>query len=211
MSSTPPATNAVKTVKARGPDWWLMAKKFFTKGSKIASFAPSSRRLCNKMLSGIDFDTANVIVELGAGTGPVTKLLLERIKPHTQLLVIEIEPEFCARLRQRFPTANIVEGDASKLDQLLAERGVTKVDHIVSGLPLPSFPETLRRAVLGTAMKMLGGDGTFRQLTVMPWVYKRLYKRYFTEVKFKLEPLNLPPAGVYLCKGYKGDELPAGE
>ena len=208
MSASP---NAGTTVKARGPDWWLMVKKFFTKGSKIASFAPSSRRLCNKMLAGIDFDTANVIVELGAGTGPVTKLLLERIKPHTQLLVIEIEPEFCARLRQRFPTANIVEGDASKLDQLLAERGVTKVDHIVSGLPLPSFPETLRRAVLGTAMKMLGGDGTFRQLTVMPWVYKRLYKKYFTEVKFKLEPLNLPPAGVYLCKGYKGDELPAGE
>jgi len=200
-----------KSVKARGPDWWLMAKKFFTKGSKIASFAPSSRRLCNKMLSGIDFDTAKVIVELGAGTGPVTKLLLERIKPHTQLLIIEIEPEFCARLRARFPNANIVEGDASKLDQLLAERGISTVCHIVSGLPLPSFPEKLRRAVLGTSMKMLGENGTFRQLTVMPWVYKRLYKKYFTAVKFKLEALNLPPAGVYLCQGYKGDQLPAAE
>lgn len=200
-----------KSVKARGPDWWLMVKKFFTKGSKIASFAPSSRRLCDKMLSGIDFDTAQVIVELGAGTGPVTKLLLERIQPHTQLLVIEIEPEFCARLRARFPNANIVEGDASKLDQLLADRGIATVCHIVSGLPLPSFPEKLRRAVLGTSMKMLGAGGTFRQLTVMPWVYKRLYKKYFTAVKFKLEPLNLPPAGVYLCQGYKGDQLPAAE
>ena len=197
-----------KSTKTRGPDWWLMVKKFFTKGSKIASFAPSSRRLCNKMLSGIDFSTAKVIVELGAGTGPVTKLLLERIQPTTQLLIIEIEPEFCARLRHRFPTANIVEGDASKLDVLLAERGISKVDHIVSGLPLPSFPEKLRRAVLSTSMKMLGENGTFRQLTVMPWVYKGLYKKYFNEVKFKLEPLNLPPAGVYLCKGYKGEQLP---
>jgi phosphatidylethanolamine/phosphatidyl-N-methylethanolamine N-methyltransferase len=37
----------------------------------------------------------------------------------------------------------------------------------------------------------------------MPWVYRRLYRRYFEEVRFQLVPLNFPPAGVYICRGYK--------
>jgi hypothetical protein len=37
----------------------------------------------------------------------------------------------------------------------------------------------------------------------MPWVYWTMYRRYFRDVSFKLVPLNLPPGGVYYCKGYQ--------
>ena len=43
----------------------------------------------------------------------------------------------------------------------------------------------------------------FRQLTVMPLVYRNLYKRSFSDVKFRFVPINLPPAGVYVCRGYR--------
>ena len=52
--------------------------------------------------------------------------------------------------------------------------------------------------------KVLPEHGTFRQLTNMPWIYFRFYKNYFQNVRFKVVPLNFPPAGVYFCKGYKG-------
>ena len=45
--------------------------------------------------------------------------------------------------------------------------------------------------------------GSFRQLTVMPWVYYPLYRRYFTDLKFRFVPLNLPPGGVYICQGFQ--------
>ncbi len=191
--------------KSRGPDWWLMTKKFIQKGTSVASFSPSQGPLCRKMVGGIDFDAAKCIVELGAGTGPVTAELLKHAKPHTRVIVVELDADFCARLRERFPNAEVVEGDATMMEQLLAERGITSVDHVISGLPLPSFPKGLRDAVIAASAKVLTPAGTFRQLTNMPWVYWGLYKKYFADVAFHFVPLNVPPSGVYVCKGYKPD------
>jgi phospholipid N-methyltransferase len=199
--SPAPARRAGKDI-AHGPEWWLMFRKFLEQGTSVASFAPSSRYLARRILKGIDFDNARCIVELGAGTGPITRELVKRVKPHTKLIVNELDPDFCRRLRHRFPNADIVEGDAAKIDQLLAERGISQVDHIVSGLPLPSFPAALRDAVLASAGRALGPTGDFRQLTVMPYIYWKMYKGYFRDVRFDFEPRNLPPAGVYVCREY---------
>ncbi len=202
MTLKPSAGRHPRLSRSATPDWWLMTKKFLRHGTSIASFAPSQRFLSRKIISGIDYDRAKCIVELGAGTGPVTAQLLARAKPQTRVIVVELDPDFCIRLRQKFPNADIVEGDAAKLEQLLAARGIAAVDHVVSGLPLPSFPAPLRDAILASSAKMLTPDGSFRQLTNMPYIYWKLYKRYFDEVKFKFVPLNMPPAGVYFCKGY---------
>jgi phospholipid N-methyltransferase len=182
-----------------------MMKKFWQKGRSIASFAPSSRFMARKMLAGIDFDSARCIVELGAGTGPITAELVKRVQPHTKLLVVELDPDLCARLKARFPQLDVVQGDACQFDKLLAERGIAQVDHVLSELPLPSFPTSLRDAILATSARMLAPAGTFRQLTVMPLIYYRMYARYFDDVRFKFVPLNLPPGGVYVCQGYRAN------
>jgi phospholipid N-methyltransferase len=199
--STPPAA-PIPAAKPRTPDWWLMTKKFIRKGTSVASFSPSQGSLCRQMCANIDYDTVQCIVELGAGTGPVTAEIIKRLKPHTRFLIVEIDPDFCTRLRDRFPGADVIEGDASKMEELLAARGLTQVDHVISGLPLPSFPKVLRDGIIRSSAKVLTPTGTFRQLTNMPWVYMGLYKKYFREVKFNFVPLNIPPSGVYTCKEY---------
>lgn len=201
MSITPPSSRLADT--AATPDWWLMFRKFVRHGTSIASFAPSSRFLARATCKGIDFDRARCVVELGAGTGPITTELVRRAKPHTRLMVVELDPDFCKRLRSKFPGVDIVEGDAAHLDKLLADRGIAQVDHVLSGLPLPSFPAPLRDAIVKSSARVLAEGGTFRQLSVMPWVYRGMYRRYFDEVRFKLVPLNFPPAGVYVCRGYR--------
>ncbi len=209
---TPPAPSPQSSVKPASPDWWLVVRKFFQHGTTIASFAPSSRFLARKIVSGIDYDKARCIVELGAGTGPITKELLGRVRPHTRLMIVERDPDFCKRLRTRFahlPNAEIVEGDAAHMDQLLADRGITEVDHVVSGLPMPSFPAEVRDAILASSARVLGEHGTFRQLTYMPFVYWQFYRGYYSDVSFDLVPLNLPPAGVYVCRKYKFDRVAA--
>ena len=100
-------------------------------------------------------------------------------------------------------------GCAYYIDRLLADRGVTQVDHIVSGLPLPSFPAEVRDAILGASARALGEHGTFRQLTYMPLVFWQFYRGYFNNVRFQLVPLNIPPAGVYVCRKYKFDRVAA--
>jgi phospholipid N-methyltransferase len=192
---------------SKRPDWLLMLGKFLRHGSTIASFVPSSRFLARKLVRGINWEQAECLVELGAGTGPVTRLLVKYARPQTKLVVIEQDPDFCKRLREKFPgvkNLDVVEGDACKLDQILAQRGITMCDHVLSGLPTPSIPGPAREAIMAAAHKVLPPEGMFRQLTNMPWVFLRFYKNYYEHVKFKLVPLNFPPAGVYFCRGYKG-------
>jgi phospholipid N-methyltransferase len=201
-NSKPPASPVPK-----GPDWWLMMKAFFKQGKRIASFAPSSRFMARKILDGIDWETTRHIVELGAGTGPITAEMVKHAKPHTRLIVIELDPTLCSRLRDRFrdtPNVDVVLGDATKFGELLTERGIRQVDHVLSGLPLPSFPALARDTILETAARTLTTDGTFRQLTIMPLIYYKLYRRYFEKVRFRFVPFNIPPGGVYVCRGYRG-------
>ena len=80
---------------------------------------------------------------------------------------------------------------------------LTVVDHVISGLPLPSFPTDQRNRLIQLVGSCLAPEGSFRQLTHMPWVYQRLYQGYFDEVRFNLVSLNFPPGGIYVCRGLR--------
>jgi phospholipid N-methyltransferase len=183
-----------------GPDWWLFLTKFLKHGRVIAALAPSSPWLSHELVRDIEFGGGRTVVELGAGTGPVTAALF-RLAPSTcRLVIVERDPDFCRRLRQRFPTADVAEADAVHLDRILAQRGIERVDHFVCGLPLPSFPEAARERVLDVVARRLAPGGTFRQLTHLPGLYYPLYARYFAEVRFHFVLRNLPPGGFYVCR-----------
>ncbi len=184
-----------------------MVKAFCRHGRQIASVAPSSRAMARAVAAGINWAEVRHLVELGAGTGPITAELVRHLRPQSRLLVIELDPVLCGRLRARFariPNLEVIHGDAARLEGYLAERGIQQIDHVLSGLPLPSFPPPLREEILQAAARVLAPGGTFRQLTVMPLIYYRLYARYFSDVRFRFVPWNLPPGGVYICRGFRG-------
>lgn len=177
------------------PDWLLFLGKFLRQGTAVAACVPSSRWLAGALVRDIAPDAR--VVELGAGTGAVTAQLLQRTR---RPIIVERDPDFCRRLRQRFPHADIAECDALDLERILDERGIDQLDHVLSGLPLPSFPPPARDRLMHSVARRLAPAGSFRQLTLMPWVYAGLYRSYFGEVRFQLVPLNVPPGGVYVCR-----------
>lgn len=187
-------------------DFFLFLGKFLKHGTAIASLAPSSRWLSRATVGNVDWDTARVIVELGAGTGPITKVLAEKARPDCRVIVLERDADFAKILRERFQgcaNLEIVEGDVRHLDTILAERGIATVDHVISGLPLPSFPKDLQKSLFEVVRKVLGPGGTYNQITEMPLVYWPLYRRVFHDVTFVFEPRNFPPAGAYFCRRFK--------
>lgn len=183
----------------------LFFAKFLRHGTKIASLAPSSRWLADATIRGIDWSARPTLVELGAGTGPITRAIVDRIAGSGgRLIAIERDSDFANRLRERFASAEgveIVEGDCRDLRGMLADRGIERVDHVVSGLPVPSFPRELRDDLFRVVSAILDPSGTYRQITELAWVYQGLYRRYFDEVRFVFEPRNFPPAGAYHCRG----------
>lgn len=183
-------------------DLWLLLRKFITNAKTVATIAPSSRALSRAILRGIDWSKSPTVVELGAGTGPITKQLVELAPPTARIVVNEFLPEFCESLRRKWPALDIAEGDARHLKEMLAKQDIAKVDYILSGLPLTHFSAADRDAVIDQAGPLLGESGEFRQLTTAPWVYRKLYRRYFRDVRFRLVVWNLPPGGVYYCRGW---------
>jgi phosphatidylethanolamine/phosphatidyl-N-methylethanolamine N-methyltransferase len=190
-------------------DFSLFLGKFLKHGTAIASLAPSSPWLSRATVRNLDWERARVVVELGAGTGPITRVLAEKAPPGCRVVVLERDPDFARLLRDRFntlPNFDVIEADVRDLAAILADRGIGRVDHVVSGLPIPSFPKDLQRDLFRVVRDVLNPAGTFNQITELPWVYWGFYRRYFEDVRFAFEPRNFPPAGAYFCRGVK--ELP---
>jgi phosphatidylethanolamine/phosphatidyl-N-methylethanolamine N-methyltransferase len=183
-------------------DLWLVLRKFVTNARTVATIAPSSRALSAATVRGIDWARAKVVVELGAGTGPITEELVKAAPPGVRLVVNEFLPEFCDALRQKFPDLDIANCDAKRLTEMLAERGIPAVDYVLSGLPVTHFTAADRDVVIDQVGRVMRADGEFRQLTTAPWLYGGVYRRYFRDVSFRLVIWNLPPGGVYCCRGW---------
>jgi phosphatidylethanolamine/phosphatidyl-N-methylethanolamine N-methyltransferase len=184
----------------------LFFRKFLAHGTRIASVAPSSKWLAAATIRGIDWSVGPTIVELGAGTGPITHAIARKIAAGGRLIAIERDPDFAVRLHERFdaaPGVEIVEADCRDLRSILLERSIHRVDHVVSGLPVPSFSPELRQILFQAVGECLHPAGSYRQITELALVYQRLYRRYFHEVRFVFEPRNFPPAGAYHCRGLK--------
>jgi phospholipid N-methyltransferase len=187
-------------------DFSLFLGKFLRHGTQIASLAPSSPWLSRATVGNVEWDRARVVVELGAGTGPITRVIAARARPETRVVVLERDADFARLLRQRFaplPHFDVIEGDVRDLSALLADRGIGRVDHVISGLPVPSFPRDLQRSLFRVVRDVLDPAGTYNQITEIPWVYQGLYRKYFDDVRFVFEPRNFPPAGAYYCRGAK--------
>jgi ornithine lipid N-methyltransferase len=187
-------------------DFSLFLGKFLRHGTAIASVAPSSRWLSRLTVRNIDWRRVQTLVELGGGTGPITRVIAELARPDCRVVVVERDCDFAQLLRERFrdrPNFDVVHGDVRDLTSILGDRGISSVDHVVSGLPVPSFSRSLQHDLFRAVRAVLHRDGSYNQITELPWVYWRFYRRFFEEVRFAFEPRNFPPAGAYFCRGVR--------
>jgi phosphatidylethanolamine/phosphatidyl-N-methylethanolamine N-methyltransferase len=138
---------------------WLKAPQ------RIGAVAPSGRALARAMAREVSPHGDGVVVELGGGTGSITRALLERGVAPGRLVVVERDYTLAALLRKRFPGVKIVRGDAGELASLLASLGIVRIDAVVSSLPLLSMPKSVRRRIVQEGVAVLGPGGAFIQFT----------------------------------------------
>ncbi len=127
--------------------------------------APSGPHLARAMARAAATARDGLIVELGPGTGPVTKALIEQGFSRERLVLVEYDPAFCRMLRQRFAPARVVQGDAYDLPTTLADLAGLRIAAIVSSLPLLNQPPPLRVKLIDDAFELMGPTGVFVQFT----------------------------------------------
>jgi phosphatidylethanolamine/phosphatidyl-N-methylethanolamine N-methyltransferase len=108
------------------------------------------------------------VVELGAGTGEVTKALLAAGVASDRLALVERDPELISFLRRHFRGPRIIEGDAARLPKLLAREGVAKIATVVSGLPLLSLPAEVVTGIVHGVFEALPKGAALVQFTYGP-------------------------------------------
>lgn len=170
--------------------FWL---EFCKRPRLVGAICPSGKFLARTMAGSIP-PGDGVIVETGAGTGAVTSAILASGIQPGQLLVIEYSPVMCRILRARFPEITIIQGDAAHLRAYLPAG--TKVLAVVSSLPLMSFPESLREAVLEETARVLGPHGCVIQFTYALTKTSPYARKGFERNLLRVVPINLPPAKV---------------
>ena len=71
-------------------------------------------------------------------------------------------------LKERLPGVNVVQGDATRLDEILVRHGVDEVATVISGIPMVGNPISLRRAIVGQGMKAVRPGGFMLQYSYSP-------------------------------------------
>ena len=71
----------------------LFLKMFMKDNKGIGSITPSSKYLVREIITNINFDKAKVIVELGMGTGVITKELIKNCSINTKIIGFETNQE----------------------------------------------------------------------------------------------------------------------
>lgn len=124
---------------------------------RAGAFKPSSTGLARAMASRVDPALPGPVVELGPGTGAVTRALVDRGVDPARLVLVEADPGFCTLLRRRWPMAQVVQGDAWAAPALLRQFDLPAAA-VVAGLPLLIRPPGERlRLVMGCLRQAMPG------------------------------------------------------
>ena len=166
----------------------------------VGTFTRSSKFLCKGMIKHVDFSTAKVIVELGAGDGVITKHILQSMQPDCKLMAFEVNDRFINMLEEIDDDRLIVVKDSAEhLKKYLDQFGLTQVDAVISAIPFVIIPEPTATNIVQSCKDHLIDGGQYVQVHYS-LMAKKLYENVFGKVNVNWVPLNVPPAFVLVCK-----------
>lgn len=178
----------------------LFLKQYLRQPRDVGSVMPSGAQLTDLMIRALAAPGEGRIVELGPGTGAMTNALIASGIQASRLLLVERNAEFANYLHGKFPRCAIWTGDAQDVPTLLAARAEAQVQRIISGLPLRSMDESVRRAIALAAGAALAPGGRLVQFTYLsgpPIPRAHAAEAGLLGARFGVAFGNVPPAFVW--------------
>lgn len=183
-------------------------RRFVADPVHVGAVAPSSSHLAKVMVEGVGLESADVVAELGPGTGAFTSVVAARLKPGAHFLAVERSPEFAQRLQGVLPGVEVVCDSAENLPALLSERGWGRAALVVSGLPWAGFDAQLQKRLLDGVLNSMSPGAYF---TTFAYIHasrfpaarrfrRTLHQRFDEVTATSVVWRNLPPAFVYRCR-----------
>jgi phosphatidylethanolamine/phosphatidyl-N-methylethanolamine N-methyltransferase len=188
----------------------LFFKQWLRSPRSMGSIIPSSRNLGRAVAEAIAWKPGQTVVELGAGTGAISRCLLESGLPAEALTMVELDPALFDYLRQRFPEVRVLHGDATKLGEIVEREGLNEVGTVISGLPMVNMPLEFQRAIVDQSLAVLAPGGRLLQYSYSPVAPIPAKKLGIDAKLVKFVIRNVPPATVWRFEPRRGARARAG-
>ena len=175
---------------------WMFFRRWLANPLQMGSLVPSSAALSRRLVAATRYGPDEAVLELGAGTGVISRALLRSGVPPERLLVVEIVPDMAAHLRRVLPGVTVIAGDARQLPALLAASWHGRIGTVICGIPLVLLPLAEQQRFIDAITAVAPGRGflhySYCATSPLPWRRHGLAAR-----REAWTPLNLPPASVW--------------
>lgn len=194
------ASQLRKAITEKFDDELRFFKGWMHRPKAVGSIIPTSTITARRMASVINPRSGLPVLEVGPGTGVITRAILARgIKPK-DVYAVEYSPEFVQHLRRNFPGVNVIEGDAFDLDATLGEHAGLTFDSVVSGVPLLNFPVARRVAYVEALLDRIPPGRPIVQLTYGPKSPVPPGLGDYTVRHFDFVIRNIPPTQLWVYR-----------
>jgi phosphatidylethanolamine/phosphatidyl-N-methylethanolamine N-methyltransferase len=166
----------------------------------VGAIMPTSARMAAKMASIIDTGSGLPVLELGPGTGVITKAILAMgVKPEN-LVSVEYSTQFYDHLVEKFPGVRFINGDAFNIEQTLADYRGQKFDCVISGIPLLNFPMHARVKLVESLLDLMAPGRPVVQFSYGPKSPIAKRPEIYKVEHFDIILRNIPPAQIWHYK-----------
>ena len=138
----------------------LLWKRLIKGPKTIGTVAPSSPWLARALVGVSALHDAETIVEVGAGTGPLTGWIRQSA-PQARLLAVEPDEELRQALQTSHPDVEVSGVLARQLPDELARLGIDGADRVLSTVPWTLLPEHIMERELDGVEAILRPGGRF--------------------------------------------------
>lgn len=193
-----------RAFNARFGDEMRFVRTLIDEPRTVGALLPTGPALAAKMASVVRADAPGRVLELGPGTGVITKAILARGVAAENLVCIEFAPEFVDLIRLRFPGVHTIEGDAFHLDATLGDLRAETFDCVVSALPLLNFPAADRVRLIADLLERIPHGRPVVQFSYGPKPPVPAQPGRFTVSRHAVVLKNVPPAQIWTYRKAAG-------
>jgi phospholipid N-methyltransferase len=162
---------------------------------KTGALTQTTAQVVQEIIRLVDPNQKQIIVEFGAGPGNITRGILRKMHPESQLLSFEIEEDFLSDLRKiQDKRLTIINDSAEKLDQYMKGQ---KAALILSSIPITIMPKSVYQTIMVQIQRNLKEDGSYHQ--VLYSNQKKKFSEFFPQIDTKWV-FNIPMATIHTCR-----------
>jgi len=182
-------------------------KEYVKDPRMTGTICPSSKYLAEAMTKINNLQSANVVVELGPGSGAITKKIIAKISKDCTFFALELNPNLAQELKEKYPNLQVYPDSATNIQKYLQKHKVKNCDTVVSSLPWSLLNQETQEKILTEIDASLSPRGkliTYSYLTAKIMSqqknFLKLLKQHFPNIQKRIVWKNIPPAMVYECK-----------